>query len=200
MALVSTPGGQDPPDHVPDPQDPSQAGTPADPGPEVPPYGTPPGPGAPAPPGGEGPTIPLPGYGAPAYQPPGREPAGYPPPGTPGPVYGTPGYGPPGYPPPGPGVPGPAPYGYPPGGYVPDAPYGVDRFGRPYSEKSKIIAGVLQLVLGGVGAGRWYTGHYGIAIAQLLTCGGLGVWSLIDGILFLVNDNSTDAQGRPLRG
>ena len=88
------------------------------------------------------------------------------------------------------------------GGYgppQPGAPWGTDQYGRPYSEKSKIIAGVLQLVLGGVGAGRWYTGHYGIAIAQLLTCGGLGVWALIDGILMLVG-NVTDAEGRPLRG
>ena len=82
---------------------------------------------------------------------------------------------------------------------MPGAPYGVDRFGRPYSDKSKIIAGVLQIVLGAFGAGRWYTGHYGIAVAQLLTCGGLGVWSLIDGIIMLVGD-VTDPEGRPLRG
>jgi TM2 domain-containing membrane protein YozV len=81
---------------------------------------------------------------------------------------------------------------------VPGAPYGVDQFGRPYSDKSKIVAGILQLFLGGVGAGRWYTGHYGIAVAQLITCGGLGIWALIDGIILLVTD-STDAQGRPLR-
>lgn len=71
--------------------------------------------------------------------------------------------------------------------------------GQPYSEKSKIVAGVLQLVLGGVGAGRWYTGHYGMAVAQLLTCGGLGIWALIDGILFLVNDDRTDSEGRVLK-
>ncbi|HVF20603.1 MAG TPA: TM2 domain-containing protein [Mycobacteriales bacterium] len=105
-----------------------------------------------------------------------------------------PGYGPPpGYvPPPGYGP----PYGYP----VPGAPYGVDPMtGVPLSDKSKVIAGVLQLVLGAVGAGRWYTGHYGIAVAQLLTCGGLGIWALIDGIMMLVG-NVKDPQGRPLRG
>ena len=87
------------------------------------------------------------------------------------------------------------PYPYP----LPGAPYGIDRLGRPYSEKSKIIAGVLQLLLGTFGAGRWYTGHYGIAVAQLLTCGGLGIWSLIDGIVMLVGD-PTDPEGRPLHG
>ena len=82
---------------------------------------------------------------------------------------------------------------------MPGAPYGVDRYGRPYSDKSKIIAGVLQIVLGTFGAGRWYTGHYGIAVAQLLTCGGLGVWSLVDGIIMLAGD-VTDPEGRPLHG
>ena len=94
---------------------------------------------------------------------------------------------------------GPPPYGvaypYP----VPGAPYGVDHYGRPYSEKSKIVAGVLQIVLGAFGTGRWYTGHYGIAVAQLLTCGGFGVWSLIDGIIMLVGDVE-DPEHRPLRG
>jgi hypothetical protein len=100
---------------------------------------------------------------------------------------------------------GQQPYGQPaygqvaPYGVSPEAPFGVDHLGRPYSDKSKIVAGILQLFLGGFGAGRWYTGHYGIAVAQLLTCGGCGVWALIDGILMLVG-NVTDAQGRPLRG
>ncbi len=114
------------------------------------------------------------------------------------------GYGgqqpPPGYgqqPPPGYGQqppPGYNPYGAQPG-YNPN----VDPMtGQPLSDKSKLVAGLLQLFLGGVGAGRWYTGHYGIAIAQLLTCGGLGVWALIDGILLLVN-GGTDSEGRVLR-
>lgn len=121
------------------------------------------------------PPVPPPAPGYQAYQPP---PPGYAPP----PAYAAPGYAPPAYGPPQPG-----------------APWGVDQFGRPYSDKSKIVAGVLQLVLGAFGAGRWYTGHYGIAVAQLLTCGGLGVWALIDGILMLVG-NVTDPMGRPLHG
>lgn len=79
------------------------------------------------------------------------------------------------------------------------APYGVDPItGMPFSDKSKMVAGLLQLFLGTVGAGRFYTGHFGIAIAQLLTAGGCGIWSLIDGIIFLTG-KGTDAQGRPLR-
>ncbi|MCX5407657.1 TM2 domain-containing protein [Streptomyces sp. NPDC002886] len=71
--------------------------------------------------------------------------------------------------------------------------------GQPYSDKSKLVAGLLQIFLGGLGIGRFYTGHTGMAIAQLLTCGGLGFWALIDGILFLVKDDRTDKAGRVLR-
>ena len=83
---------------------------------------------------------------------------------------------------------------------TPDAPYGYDPQGRPYSDKSKIVAGVLQIFLGGLGAGRWYVGSTGVAIAQLLTCGGLGIWALIDGILFLTSNDRTDSKGRVLKG
>jgi hypothetical protein len=130
-----------------------------------------------------------------AQPPPDPTPPGFqqPPPGFPPPP--PPGYGQaPGYYPPQGGLSAPA--FYPP---QPGAPFGLDQYGRPYSDKNKIVAGVLQLLFGTVGAGRWYTGHYGIATAQLLTCGGLGIWALIDGILMLV-DKVTDPQGRPLRG
>ncbi|KAB8160312.1 NINE protein [Streptomyces sp. 3MP-14] len=124
-----------------------------------------------------------------------------PPPGQPGqqPGYGYPGQQPASTPP-GYGYPQGGGYGAQPG-YAPDpsAPYGYDPYGRPYSHKSKIVAGVLQILLGGLGAGRWYTGHAGMAVAQLLTCGGLGIWSLIDGILFLVKDDRTDGDGRVLK-
>ncbi|MEU6535123.1 TM2 domain-containing protein [Streptomyces sp. NPDC047000] len=83
---------------------------------------------------------------------------------------------------------------------TPDAPYGFDPQGRPYSDKSKIVAGILQIFLGGLGAGRWYVGNTGVAIAQLLTCGGLGIWALIDGIIFLTSNDRTDSKGRVLKG
>jgi len=102
----------------------------------------------------------------------------------------------------------PPPGQYPggqPGGYPGGQPgYGaVDpATGLPYSDKSKLIAGLLGILLGGFGAGRFYTGHTGIAIGQIaatwLTCGLGALWPLIDGIMILVN-GGTDAQGRPLR-
>lgn len=97
------------------------------------------------------------------------------------------------------------PGGYPPaGGQDPNAPYGVDpRTGIPYSDKQKMVAGLLQILLGGFGVGRFYTGHVGIAVAQLcltlFVCGTGAIWAFIDGIIILTSDNVTDADGRPLR-
>jgi TM2 domain-containing membrane protein YozV len=101
----------------------------------------------------------------------------------------------------------PAPY-YPPGyqvppGYAPPPGYPMyDAYGRPLSDKSKIVAGVLGIALGGFGVGRFYTGHTGMGVAQLLvtifTCGLGHFWGLIDGVLILAN-GGTDAQGRILR-
>jgi TM2 domain-containing membrane protein YozV len=115
------------------------------------------------------------------------------------------GYGYPNQPPPGPyGYPQ---YGYPPGAVPPgtytgdpNAPYGYDPFGRPYSDKSKVVAGVLQLTLGGLGVGRFYLGNVGMGLGQLFTCGGFGIWALIDGIILLTGNDQKDAQGRVLRG
>ncbi len=124
------------------------------------------------------------------------------------PGYSQPGYSQPGYSPPGYDQPGYAQPGYAQEGYGQPVPYaaGYPAFdpatGLPLSDKSKIVAGILQLVLGGFGAGRFYTGHIGMAIAQIavtwLTCGLGAIWPLIDGIILLVQ-GGTDAQGRVLR-
>jgi len=89
------------------------------------------------------------------------------------------------------------------GPMVPGSPYGVDPMtGMPFSDKSKMVAGLLQIFLGTFGVGRFYTGHIGIAIAQIavswLTCGVGAIWPLIDGIMMLMG-KVPDAQGRPLR-
>jgi TM2 domain-containing membrane protein YozV len=91
-----------------------------------------------------------------------------------------------------------------PQGFDPNAPYGVHpRTGIPYSDKSKMTAGLLQILLAGFAVGRFYTGHTGIAIAQLavtwVLCGMGAIWPLIDGIMMLTSDDITDANGRPLR-
>jgi TM2 domain-containing membrane protein YozV len=108
---------------------------------------------------------------------------------------------PPGGAPAAPPPPGYAPAGYPPPGYGYQQPM-FDQYGRPLSDKSKVVAGVLQLVLGGFGVGRFYIGDNRTAVFQLIvtliTCGLGHIWGMIDGILILVN-GGVDAQGRVLR-
>src|SRR5688500_5233358 len=108
----------------------------------------------------------------------------------PPPPYGQPGQ--PGYP-----VPPPGAYGV-----SSTTPYGIHpRTGIPYSDKSKLVAGLLQVLLP-LGIGRMYMGQTGIGVAQLLvtifTCGVGALWPFVDGILILVNDTK-DADGRILR-
>ncbi|HKO33789.1 MAG TPA: TM2 domain-containing protein [Candidatus Limnocylindria bacterium] len=94
-----------------------------------------------------------------------------------------------------------------PGGYPdPFAPYGRHPItGEPFSDKSKVIAGLLQLLgmFGLVGVGRIYLGYTGLGIAQLLvgliTCGiGAIIWGIVDAVLILT-DRVRDPHGRPLR-
>ena len=49
-----------------------------------------------------------------------------------------------------------APYG--------GAAQGVDPSGQPLSDKSKLVAGLLQIFLGGFGVGRFYLGYTNIGI------------------------------------
>ncbi|WP_325048871.1 TM2 domain-containing protein [Micromonospora craterilacus] len=70
------------------------------------------------------------------------------------------------------------------------------------SDKSKVVAGVLQILLGGFGVGRFYMGDTKTGVIQLIvtlvTCGIGSIWGLVDGILILVK-GGVDGQGRPLR-
>ncbi|XBP96661.1 TM2 domain-containing protein [Micromonospora sp. CCTCC AA 2012012] len=70
------------------------------------------------------------------------------------------------------------------------------------SDKSKVVAGILQILLGGFGVGRFYMGDTKTGVIQLVvtlvTCGIGAIWGTIDGILILVN-GGVDGQGRPLR-
>jgi TM2 domain-containing membrane protein YozV len=102
-----------------------------------------------------------------------------------------------------PSYPPPPPYG---ASYDPSAPYGRHPLtGEPLSDKSKLVAGLLQLLglFGLLGIGRIYLGETGLGIAQLIiglvTCGVVAiVWGIIDAILILT-DKVRDPQGRPLR-
>lgn len=70
-----------------------------------------------------------------------------------------------------------------------------------YSNETKAKGFVTTLLLcifmGGIGAHRFYTGYVGVAVAQLLTAGGCGLWILIDLISILLGAYK-DADGHKL--
>jgi TM2 domain-containing membrane protein YozV len=100
--------------------------------------------------------------------------------------------------------------GYPQSGYQTGQPaygqqlqsLGVDAYGRPLSDKSKLVAGLLGIFLGVFGVGRFYMGDTKTGVLQLVVSictGGIGgIWGFIDGIIILVN-GGVDGQGRRLR-
>lgn len=51
--------------------------------------------------------------------------------------------------------------------------------------KDPIMALILSIVAGGLGIDRFYIGDTGLGIAKLLTCGGCGIWTIIDYFLIM---------------
>jgi ribosomal protein L40E len=62
------------------------------------------------------------------------------------------------------------------------------------SNKDYWAAGLLCFFLGIFGAHRFYVGKVGSGIAQLLTLGGLGIWTFCDLMMILTN-NFEDIDG-----
>lgn len=117
-----------------------------------------------------------------------------------------------------PGAPPPPPAGAPAGGAVPSASAAGSTGGilsatwmmngaappAGWAPKQKMVAGILGILLGAWGIHSFYMGNSkkGIIqiVATIVTCGILGIWGLVEGILILIgNDQAkTDAYGVPL--
>ncbi len=165
---------------------------------------------------GANPTRPLgqPPHGGPAGRPSGQPPFGaseqqHDAPGQP--PFGAPGQPTSQYPPQQgqPGQPGqPGQYGQPYG--QPGQPGQQQYYGTPQGyyypeQKSRLVGGLLGILLGGLGIHRFYLGYVGIGVLQIvvtfLTFGVGAVWGFIEGIMILVGADpfKRDARGVPLK-
>ena len=51
--------------------------------------------------------------------------------------------------------------------------------------KEPTTALIISLIGGGLGIDRFYIGDTGMGVAKLLTCGGLGIWTIVDWFLIM---------------
>lgn len=62
-----------------------------------------------------------------------------------------------------------------------------DKISMMYSLQFKdpMMALILSIVAGSLGIDRFYIGDIGLGMAKMLTCGGCGIWTLIDYFLIM---------------
>ena len=79
----------------------------------------------------------------------------------------------------------------------------------PVELKSKIVAGILGILLGCLGIHNFYLGYTKKAVIQLVICLAgscivvgptvAGIWGLVEGIFILIGKIDKDGKGNPLK-
>jgi len=67
-----------------------------------------------------------------------------------------------------------------------------------FSRKDKGVLILLSTLVGVFGVDRFYKGDIGLGILKLLTFGGVGIWALIDSIVFMIAELPLDSEGMPI--
>jgi TM2 domain-containing membrane protein YozV len=79
-------------------------------------------------------------------------------------------------------------------------PYAVNyALAVPISDKSRVVAGILQII---PGVGRMYLGYWAQGAIQMISgflCGVGVIWSFVDGVAMLLGNTKYDGYGRVLR-
>ncbi|MDR1562950.1 MAG: TM2 domain-containing protein [Dysgonamonadaceae bacterium] len=63
--------------------------------------------------------------------------------------------------------------------------------------KDPTMSLIISIIGGGLGIDRFFIGDVGLGVAKLLTCGGLGIWAIID--FFLIMSATRDKNIRKIQ-
>jgi TM2 domain-containing membrane protein YozV len=69
-------------------------------------------------------------------------------------------------------------------------------YGNPKVDGSSLL--LISLLAGSMGIDRFMLGQTGLGILKLITCGGFGIWQIVD-VILIATGNVRDSEGNSLR-